>query len=161
MRRAARWLPKVFTPDRLRPERNAIDLVRKLKKRPSALVSVSAVALLFLALGLGLLWRRRRQRGGRRRNRRGQRRSSALYHSLLRRLERRGHDKKDSDTALEFLRAIEHKGDAEEASVTRDVTLRYLQARFGDSPLGAREEAELAARVKALGDSSRPPTARP
>ena len=61
-------------------------------------------------------------------------------------------------TALEFLRTIERGGDPEEASVTREVTHRYLQARFGDHPLSAQEEAHLAARVKALGDPAQPPT---
>ena len=93
--------------------------------------------------------------GGARRG--GPQRSTDLYRRLLARLRRRGHDKKVSDTALEFLRSVERLGDAEEASVTREVTHRYLQARFGDRPLTAQEEAYLATRVKKLTTRPRMP----
>ncbi len=170
-RRAARWFPKVFSPTRSGPDREAVNIVRRIKERPGAWVGGMGLLLLAILLAGWYLRRRSGRLGGRRGGRSGVHRSSQLYERLLRLLERRGLNKKPSDTALEFLRRVERKGSTDEAEVTREVTGRYLTARFGDEPLTLDEEAHLVARVKTLasrprtgagarGDPGRPPAGR-
>jgi len=50
---------------------------------------------------------------------------------------------------------VEQRGTPEEAGVTREVTGRYLEARFGEVPLSEQDAARLASRMRGLG--RRPP----
>ena len=156
VRKAARWFPRVFAPPRAGSRGEAVDIVRRIKERPGALLGL--IVLLLLIGGVVGAYLRQRRRGSHRG--RGGRsaihRSSRLYERLLRLLERRGHSKNPSDTALEFLRRVERKGSQEEAEVTREVTGRYLSARFGDEPLTDEEEVHLSAQVKRLAARPRP-----
>ena len=151
--RFRRWLPGLFSADGSVTAR--VPSVRRVvRERPGLLVGLGVGLALIVALAVAL--RRRRRIGAGRALSAAVRRSTRLYLLLLRHLARRGHDKRPSDTALEFLDKVERGGTPDEAAVAREVTQRYLAARFGGAALPPPEAARLAALVRELGTAATP-----
>ncbi|MBI5546691.1 MAG: DUF3488 domain-containing protein [Deltaproteobacteria bacterium] len=105
-------------------------------------------ALGVLALSLVVARRLWRSAGPRRRARGGavvpleSREAVRLYRALLRKLRRRGIDKRPGQTARELVGEL-RRASRPESALAEEIAERYLAARFGGRPLLAEERARL------------------
>ena len=148
-------LPQLFDPQ---PGEPTLPTLRRIVRQRQGLVAALGAAVLLLLVGVVLALRRRRRFTvpGRAESP-ARHRGTRLYHLLLRLLARRGHEKRPCDTALEFQAQVAERGSEAEALVTREVTGRYLETRFGGAPLSEQDAAWLAGKVRGLAKS--PPAA--